>query len=158
MDENVEYSGFWIRVLASLIDTVWLVIVIYLVLTVFLGSTVSLGGDAPIAQTLIENLAPAVLIIGFWIVKSATPGKMLLGMKIVDAKTFGVVPPARLLLRYLGYIVSTIPFLLGLFWVGWDKRKQGWHDKIAGTVVVKGSSLSGSDSAQSGDDSEPGDS
>jgi uncharacterized RDD family membrane protein YckC len=39
--------------------------------------------------------------------------------------------------RYLGYFVSTIPFGLGLFWIGWDKRKQGWHDKLAGTVVIR---------------------
>jgi uncharacterized RDD family membrane protein YckC len=39
--------------------------------------------------------------------------------------------------RYLGYYDSTIPFLLGLMWVGIDKRKQGWHDKLAGTVVIR---------------------
>jgi uncharacterized RDD family membrane protein YckC len=30
-----------------------------------------------------------------------------------------------------------LPLCLGIFWVGWDKRKQGWHDKIAGTLVIK---------------------
>ncbi|MEO8407836.1 MAG: RDD family protein, partial [Oxalobacteraceae bacterium] len=36
-----------------------------------------------------------------------------------------------------GYFVSALPFCLGLIWVGLDKRKQGWHDKLAGTVVVR---------------------
>ncbi len=44
---------------------------------------------------------------------------------------------AMLMLRYLGYYISMLPLFLGIFWVGWDKRKQGWHDKIAGTLVIK---------------------
>jgi len=43
----------------------------------------------------------------------------------------------RLALRYLGYYVSTIVLFLGFFWVAWDKKKQGWHDKMARTVVIK---------------------
>jgi uncharacterized RDD family membrane protein YckC len=39
--------------------------------------------------------------------------------------------------RYLGYFVSAIPLFLGLIWVGIDGRKQGWHDKLAGTVVIR---------------------
>ena len=41
------------------------------------------------------------------------------------------------MIRYLGYYVSAIPFGLGLLWVAFDPRKQGWHDKMAGTVVVR---------------------
>jgi uncharacterized RDD family membrane protein YckC len=41
------------------------------------------------------------------------------------------------LARYVGYIISTIPLCLGFLWVGFDSKKQGWHDKIAGTVVVR---------------------
>ena len=43
----------------------------------------------------------------------------------------------QLVIRYLGYFVSTIPLGLGLLWVGFDRRKQGWHDKMANTVVVR---------------------
>ncbi len=39
-------------------------------------------------------------------------------------------------LRYVGRIASTIPCLLGYFWMLWDSEKQTWHDKIATTVVV----------------------
>ena len=39
--------------------------------------------------------------------------------------------------RYLAYFLSTLPFGLGLLWVAWDPKKQGWHDKLAGTVVVR---------------------
>ncbi len=39
--------------------------------------------------------------------------------------------------RYLGYFASTIPLCLGFLWIAFDKRKQGWHDKLAGTVVIR---------------------
>ena len=49
----------------------------------------------------------------------------------------GVPTLRQLVIRYLGYYVSTIPLGLGLIWVAFDARKQGWHDKMAGTVVVR---------------------
>jgi uncharacterized RDD family membrane protein YckC len=63
-----------------------------------------------------------------------TPGKMLLGLQVVSADgtmiTFGTA-----FLRTVGYFISFI-YLLGFIWAAFDKRKQGWHDKIAGTVVI----------------------
>ena len=77
------------------------------------------------------------LQIILWIYKSATPGKMLTGLIIVDAKTGEKPSIGQFIVRYLGYYVSIIPLSLGIIWVGIDKRKQGWHDKLAGTVVIK---------------------
>jgi uncharacterized RDD family membrane protein YckC len=80
---------------------------------------------------------PPLAVIAFWIARQATPGKMVLRAKIVDAETGE--PPSRMqaIGRYLGYYVSLFGLGLGFFWVGWDKRKQGWHDKLAGTVVIR---------------------
>jgi len=86
---------------------------------------------------LISYILPLVITLIFWSYKAATPGKMILGMKIVDAETLEKVSNGRLAIRYLGYYVSMIVLLLGFFWVAWDKKKQGWHDKFAKTVVVK---------------------
>ena len=61
---------------------------------------------------------------------------MILGMKIVDANTLGKASTGKLCLRYLGYYISALIIGLGFFWVGWDQRKQGWHDKLARTVVI----------------------
>jgi uncharacterized RDD family membrane protein YckC len=69
--------------------------------------------------------------------RQATPGKMAIGARVVDATTGGAPSTRQLVIRYLGYYVSTIPLLLGLIWVAFDPRKQGWHDKLAGTVVVR---------------------
>ena len=61
---------------------------------------------------------------------------MFMSAEIVDAATGGKPGNRQLLIRYIGYYLSTIPLLLGLVWVAVDPRKQGWHDKLAGTVVV----------------------
>ena len=66
----------------------------------------------------------------------ATPGRCL-GARIVDAKTGEAPSVAQLVGRYLAYFVSTTPLCLGLIWVGFDRRKQGWHDKLASTVVIR---------------------
>ncbi|EKF82833.1 hypothetical protein MCRH_1828 [Moraxella catarrhalis RH4] len=69
--------------------------------------------------------------------KGATPGKMLFGLQVRDAKTGQFISVPRALLRYFSYLISSVILCLGLIWVGFDKKKQGWHDKIAKTVVVK---------------------
>lgn len=134
-----EYVGFWLRVWASLIDTVLMLIVIFPILFAIYGrenlaSGVTLSGPANI---LISYVLPAIVIIAFWNARQATPGKMAIGASIVDAKTGGRPSFQQNAIRYVGYFISTIPFCLGLIWVGIDKRKQGWHDKLAGTVVVR---------------------
>jgi len=71
-----------------------------------------------------------------WKLWSATPGKILLRIKIVDAKTEKHISSRQITYRALGYIVSCSFFFLGIFWIGLNKRRQGWHDLIAGTVVI----------------------
>ena len=68
--------------------------------------------------------------------KGQTPGKMALGIRVVDFNTGGAIGYGRGAIRYLGRIVSGIVCLLGYLWMLWDKEKQTWHDKIATTVVV----------------------
>ena len=146
----MTYAGFWIRVWASIIDTiVMLILLIPIAMTIYgvnytstqtsstnmsySSSSFYMQGDG---NMFLNYIVPAILVIGFWLYKSATPGKMITRLKIVDAKT-GKKPTAlQFVIRYLGYFLSSI-FLLGFIWVAFDRRKQGWHDKLAGTVVVK---------------------
>jgi uncharacterized RDD family membrane protein YckC len=81
-------------------------------------------------------IAIAVAVIGFWRYCGATPGKSALGMKIVDAKTGQAPGTLRLVVRFLAYFVSAFPLYLGFLWAAVDRRKQGWHDKIARTIVI----------------------
>ena len=84
-----------------------------------------------------SGVFPAVLVIVFWSIKQATPGKMIVGARIVDSKTGEPASIGQYIGRYLLYFVAFIPFGLGIVWVAFDRQKQGWHDKIAGTVVVR---------------------
>jgi uncharacterized RDD family membrane protein YckC len=137
--EDYVYAGFWIRVGASIIDSILILLVIAPILTAIYGREywVSESFIQGTWDVLLNYILPAIAIVIFWIYRSATPGKMLLGLTIVDAKTGGKPSTGQFIGRYLGYYVSTIPLLLGLIWVGIDKRKQGWHDKLAGTVVIR---------------------
>ena len=137
--QDMEYAGFWIRVGASLIDTVLLVMVTGPILTMIYGDAYWLSENRVQGfwDILFSYILPAVAVIMFWVYKSATPGKMLLHMKIVDARTGQKPSTGQLIGRYFAYYVSAIPLCLGFIWVGIDRRKQGWHDKLAGTVVVR---------------------
>jgi len=130
--KNEKYAGFWIRAEASLIDTL-ITILIFLLLFTILYNPES-------GNFYIINFLPAMIVLAFWFSKSATPGKMATKLIIVDAKTGEKPTIIQFLLRYFGYFLSSF-FLLGFIWVALDKRKQGWHDKIAGTVVIKKSNI-----------------
>lgn len=139
-DEPV-YVGFWARVGASIIDSILIMLVTMPLLIAVYGwqyfeSTEFVQGPL---EVVISYLLPAIAVIVFWRYRSATPGKMAISAKIVDAKTGEPPSTGQLIGRYFGYFVSMFPLFLGLIWVGVDKRKQGWHDKLAGTVVIKGS-------------------
>mgnify|MGYP003996849465 FL=1 len=135
---EVEYAGFWIRFLASLLDSVLLILILVPLLMVFYGPGVLFATESPgLAYDVINYGLPIIAVIIFWQYRSATPGKLMMGIYIVDEKTLGHPPFGRLVLRYFGYYVSILPLLLGFFWVAFDKRKQGFHDKIARTLVIK---------------------
>jgi uncharacterized RDD family membrane protein YckC len=138
-EEKFEYVGFWARTWASLIDSALVCVIVYPVLTMIYGrqyfsSTSLIKGPA---DFLLQYVLPAVAIIVFWIARQATPGKMAIRAKIVDADTGAPMTRAQAIGRYLGYYVSILGLGFGFFSVGWDKRKQGWHDKLARTVVVR---------------------
>ena len=134
------YVGFWERLAATLLDSLMLMcITVPLTLLVF-GIDAILENDALILGPLdvvINYLLPFILIILFWHYKSATPGKMVLRAVIVDADTLQKPSTASLIVRYLGYIPSTLVLGLGYLWVAFDPRKQSWHDKLAGTLVIR---------------------
>lgn len=132
--QEEQYAGFWIRVFASIIDSVLIIILMIPIAMMFgLGENSQAFG----ATDIILNLGVIIAVIAFWVAKGATPGKMVTKVKIVDANTGGDLSVGQAIIRYLGYILSSIPLLIGFLWVAFDQKKQGWHDKIAGTVVIK---------------------
>ena len=129
------YVGFWQRLFACLIDSM-LVFVVYgpIVITAF-GSEYFLL-EAPRYWDAASGLVIAAGTLAFWRYQGATPGKIAIAARIVDAQTGKPPSTARLVVRLLAYVVSALPLCLGFLWVAFDRRKQGWHDKIAGTVVI----------------------
>jgi uncharacterized RDD family membrane protein YckC len=134
-----KYGGFWIRFLAYILDEllIWILIV---------GTYLALGGrgsDGPelddTATTILGVVGLVLFVLYFplwWGLKGHTPGMVPFGLRVrrTDGSRIGL---GRAFLRFLGYIIAAIPLYLGLIWAGFDRRKQGWHDKIADTVVVR---------------------
>jgi uncharacterized RDD family membrane protein YckC len=137
--DEFEYVGFWVRVGAAVVDSLLLIAIIAPVAYAIYGptyfdSTQLIAGPV---DFLLSWVLPAVAVIVFWLTKQATPGKMLFGARIVDAQTGNPLSTGQSIGRYFAYYVSAIPLMLGYLWVAFDPRKQGWHDKLAGTVVIR---------------------
>jgi uncharacterized RDD family membrane protein YckC len=138
-----EYAGFFRRVLAFVIDgSLFSMISTTLALSIIGREYLLLSQQKSLISMLdwrllvFEHGVPALLVIGFWIVWMATPGKLLLDCQIVDAESKGKARTSQLIIRYLAYLVSAIPLGLGFIWILFDKHNQGWHDKLAKTLVI----------------------
>jgi uncharacterized RDD family membrane protein YckC len=140
---ELEYVGFWLRFWAFIIDSVLVMVILLPILHAYGAHSYWLGlwpdiyaGVSPTAE-LIQWVLPAVAVVIFWLTRQATPGKMAISATIVDAATGKRPTTGQFIGRYLAYYVSTLAFFLGFVWIAFDARKQGWHDKLAGTVVVR---------------------
>ena len=146
-------AGFFSRTMAFVLDIFLLTflglmsgVVIFLVLRFFRIKQILdfikslLGVEDQIGQ-FIGLISPVLFLmvliyfVFFWTLVGYTPGKALLGLRIVrqDGKPLSV---GRALLRYLGYWVSAIPLFLGFIWILLDRKHEGWHDKLSNTHVV----------------------
>ena len=142
--DKYEYAGFWVRVVASVIDVLLLTVVTAPILISIYGVDYysdAFEPDAPVfrgpADFVVSIVLPATAVILFWIRRQATPGKMAISARVVDARTGGNPSTAQCIGRYLAYIPAFLVFGVGILWVAFDSRKQGWHDKLAGTVVIR---------------------
>jgi len=139
--ERPAYVGFWARVWATLVDTALVLAVTVPLLAAIYGWSYfdpqTLGSAPGVADIVISYVAPAVAAVAFWLVGQATPGKMAISARVVDASTGGTLTLRQSVVRYLSYFVSALPLGAGFLWVAFDAKKQGWHDKLAGSVVVR---------------------
>jgi uncharacterized RDD family membrane protein YckC len=128
--EQAPKGGFWMRVLAYLIDSVIIGLPAYALGVAVLHGTLYTASS-------ISFPIEVLYFTYYWsrYGKGQTIGMLVLHMKVV--KTDGsLLSPTAAFVRFIGLIISSIPLDLGLIWVGLDSKKQGWHDKIAGTYVV----------------------
>lgn len=145
------YAGFTSRFLALAVDVALVIVIMgmtsWLFQTVgrFLGESPrldSLGITEEMiraASIIISSLNAVTVVFAyafiFWLMTGQTPGMMLMGLRVVSIDG-GHITFWRAFLRLLGYVISTAFFFLGFAWVLVDDRRQGWHDKLANTLVV----------------------
>jgi uncharacterized RDD family membrane protein YckC len=151
-----RYAGFWIRLVARLLDGLVIGIPFGILLGVFFviggvasNHTSSSSQDSQNAAAaavfgggfLLLYLIALVVQVGYWIyfwgTSGATLGMRLLHLKVVDADTGGPIGYARATVRFLMSIVNGWACYIGWIWVAFDPRKQGWHDKVANSVVLQ---------------------
>ena len=150
-----KFAGFWRRLIAFMIDNT-IITITFSVLGIIAAMAYVLGAISSNSDAWIINITDPTSSLSlmfmsclFYLVimlayftyfhgaTGRTPGKMLLGLQVVSADgatiSFGTA-----FLRAVGYLISSLLFTfpLGFIWAAFDKKKQCWHDKIAGTVVI----------------------
>jgi uncharacterized RDD family membrane protein YckC len=137
--EEVQYAGFGVRFLASVLDSIVQLCVIVPLVLLWFGPEywINTEFDGGLREVLLNWVFPTLYVVLFWKYKSATPGKIWMGIMIVDAKTGGTPSLGQLVLRFVGYIVCSLTLFLGFLLILFDNRKRGLHDMIAGTLVIK---------------------
>jgi len=114
-------AGFWIRVVAYIID--WVILAI--------------------ASAVLQAISPALSIVTIlyfplcWGFLGQSIGMMPFGIRIVRNADGGKLTWGNVILRFIGMIIAFACILIGVIWVAFDSRKRGWADMIGGTVVIK---------------------
>ncbi len=157
--DEIRYAGFWVRFLASLIDTVVLALPLGMIVYLFSGgewldfsqmqrsmefaqngealNALQSSGSARMKWELLFEVLMAAVIIFFWKRwAGATPGKKMLGIHVVDFKTHQAINNKQAIIRYIGYIASSIILMIGFIMVAFRKDKRALHDLMAETIVI----------------------
>lgn len=155
---GIGYAGFWIRFVAALIDGIIIGVPILVVFFVTQGSTltayttclnnaVATGAYAGTCSTTFTGSLALFELVSFgieglyfvvlWSQLGGTLGQRMLGLHVVDAATGRHIGVGRAIGRFIGYLISSAVLSIGLIWAAFDPRKQGWHDKMASTFVVR---------------------
>lgn len=142
-----RYAGFWIRFVARVLDGVILGVVIAVVnvpvqIMVGLGS---IRGDQAGALPLVFGLMGVMILVDFALgfayevyfvsTRGATPGKMILGLKIIRSDG-GPLSVGQAVGRYFAYLLDSFTMLIGFIMAGFDDQKRALHDRICDTRVI----------------------
>ena len=146
LGDGQAYAGFWIRLGARLIDLLILGVSIGVILWIqiwLLASAGSMSDEAATALIFFTDLpiivGPALYLTLLWSRRGATVGQGLLGLRVVNATTGSPITLNQAWIRLFGQIVDIMLLGLPIGYVlaAFDRHKQAWHDKIAGTVVLR---------------------
>lgn len=127
------FAGFWIRLGAFVID-----LAISLLVGVIIGNFLRLNTEDSFVWGVL--IFPVYIIVALTMY-STTFGKNIYGLSIIDEKGRGNIKVGKAIGRTISYILSTFIIYMGFWTIGIDSKKQGWHDKLAGTLVIKDKSV-----------------
>lgn len=131
---NMQYAGGGVRFLAALIDVI-VIMVVSFILGLVLALALGKNGET------LGSLLSIVINIGYFVfyqaINGQTLGKKAMKIKVVDLSGNKPTIMTFFLREIIGKLISAIILLIGYLMILWDAKKQGLHDKIAGTVVVK---------------------
>jgi len=123
-------GGFWIRAVAFIIDSL-----IYGIPLSIIESLLGLNANT---RSLINLIVGIGYFVYFW---SEAGGGQTLGMRIFNLKVVktdgSLLDYTGAFIRSIGLVVAGLAIFIGVIWAAFDPNKQGWHDKIAGTYVIK---------------------
>ncbi len=143
---GVRFGSYGGRLAAYIVDAIAigvLTAVAAVLLTFVFVVFVANGSDA-LAGLSILLLLVAVFGISvgyfpyFWATRGQTPGMRLFGLRVVRDRDGGPVTAGQAVLRFIGFIINSAAIYIGWIWIFVDARRRGWHDLIAGTVVIEG--------------------
>jgi len=141
--KGIIVIGFGRRLIANLVDAVFVFLVTFFVSCVvgfagLLFKVLKADNNLPFYELMVVTglITSVIYYVGFWVSSGQTMGKFITGIKVSKADG------ARLswgsaILRYIGYLISAVALSIGFLWLAFDKKRQGWHDKMAGTLVVR---------------------
>ncbi|MFM2332810.1 MAG: hypothetical protein RIQ74_1646 [Pseudomonadota bacterium] len=136
MSHKYEYAGFWIRLGASIIDNI-IIMVALVPIGMLMGWNSMYSSEMTSTADWLWQILMAAFCVFCWVKFAGTPGKRLLRLKVLDERTGENVTVGQGVIRYIGYFPAILVLFIGLIWVAFDPKKQGWHDKMAKTVVVR---------------------
>lgn len=143
---GVQFAPHGERLAAYLIDSLIVTAILFVTIFVVLFALVLPGvragdGNAMALPMVVLMLVALVLGFGyypfFWVRGGQTLGMKIFGLYVVRDSDGGPVGVGQAILRLVGYWIDALVFYLGFIWVLIDQRRRGWHDLIAGTVVIK---------------------
>ena len=153
---QTTYAGFWIRLIARFVDGLILGIPLTILLFVFIAiSGAALNGASNSSDENAQNAAAGVtggifflyyviVLVGyagyqiyFWGTSGQTIAMRLFHLRVVDSTTGAPIGIGRAVVRWLMTLVNSWACYVGWIWIAFDARKQGWHDKVASSVVLQ---------------------
>lgn len=141
--KRVTVIGFGRRLIANLIDAVFVFLITFFVTFVvgfagLLFKVLKADNNLPFYELIVVCglITSVIYYVGFWVSSGQTIGKFITGIKVSKADG-AKLSWGSAILRYIGYLISAVLLSIGFLWLAFDKKRQGWHDKMAGTLVVR---------------------